>query len=68
MTAFGFILAALLVIVACIKSDRVRAWRESLNPSAPEVPDSAFVAARILLLVLAAAVVYANVQVMVLSE
>ncbi len=48
MSIITFALAAVLIAMACIKADRVRAWRESLNPSAPDIPDAAFVAARIL--------------------
>ncbi|MGW0189838.1 hypothetical protein ACWDV7_29345 [Streptomyces sp. NPDC003362] len=48
-----FVLAALLTLMACVKARRVRSWRESLNPSAPEVPDAAFVVARIALIGLA---------------
>jgi hypothetical protein len=68
MTAFGFVLAGVCVLMACIKADRVRTWRSNLNPSAPDIPDSAFVVARITLLVMAGLVVYANVQVMALSD
>ncbi|MFF5370649.1 hypothetical protein [Streptomyces sp. NPDC013187] len=49
-----FVLAALLLLMACVKAQRVRSWRESLNPSAPEVPDAAFVVARIVLIAMAA--------------
>ncbi|MFE1327921.1 hypothetical protein [Streptomyces sp. NPDC058741] len=49
MSVIIFALAAVLIAMACIKADRVRSWRESLNPAAPELPDAAFVAARILL-------------------
>lgn len=28
-----FVLAAVLLAMACVKADRVRAWRESLNRS-----------------------------------
>ncbi|MFD5041689.1 hypothetical protein ACFWNI_32060 [Streptomyces sp. NPDC058377] len=43
------VLAAGLVAMGCVKADRVRRWRESFNPSAPELPDSAFVVARVAL-------------------
>ncbi|MFI2719906.1 hypothetical protein ACH5AI_26780 [Streptomyces collinus] len=49
-----FVLAALLLLMACVKAQRVRSWRESLNPSAPEAPDAAFVVARIVLIAMAA--------------
>ncbi|CAL9432256.1 hypothetical protein SUDANB105_02062 [Streptomyces sp. enrichment culture] len=50
LSVISFVLAALLILMACVKAQRVRSWRESLNPSAPEVPDAAFVAARIALI------------------
>jgi len=56
------VLAAVLVAMACLKADRVRAWREGVNPSAPAVPDGAFVLARVVLLSIAAAGVYTAVQ------
>lgn len=40
LTIFLFVLAALLVLMTCIKADRVRSWREALNPSAPDLPDA----------------------------
>ncbi|MFJ8887017.1 hypothetical protein ACIRJR_26930 [Streptomyces sp. NPDC102402] len=49
MAALLFVLAAGLVAMSCVKADRVRGWRESFNPSAPGLPDSAFVAARVVL-------------------
>ncbi|MGW0086347.1 hypothetical protein [Streptomyces sp. NPDC003393] len=49
----SFVLSAVLVAMACGKA-RVRAWRTSINPSAPEVADASFTVARILLLVMAA--------------
>ncbi|MFJ5034614.1 hypothetical protein ACIQB5_42700 [Streptomyces sp. NPDC088560] len=54
--------AAVLLAMACVKADRVRAWRDSINPSAPEVPDSAFVAARVVLVTMAGIGVYTAVQ------
>ncbi|MEU8971542.1 hypothetical protein AB0D11_20115 [Streptomyces monashensis] len=45
--------AAVLLAMACVKADRLRAWRESINPSAPEVPDSAFAVARVVLVTMA---------------
>ncbi|MEU0602130.1 hypothetical protein ABZ484_28390 [Streptomyces sp. NPDC006393] len=58
MATTSFILSAVLVAMACVKASRVRAWRTSINPSAPEVTDSSFVVARILLLVMAVLGVY----------
>ncbi|MEU6918147.1 hypothetical protein [Streptomyces olindensis] len=62
LTVFIFVLSALLILMACIKADRVRSWRESANPSAPEIPDSAFTAARVLLVVMAVAGVVVGFQ------
>ncbi|MER6344200.1 hypothetical protein ACWC10_07295 [Streptomyces sp. NPDC001595] len=62
MSVLLFVLAALLILMACVKADRVRGWRESLNPSAPELPDAAFVVARITLVVMAVACVVVGVQ------
>jgi hypothetical protein len=56
------VLAAVLVAMACVKADRVRAWREGINPSAPEVPDGAFVLARVVFLSIAGLGVYTAVQ------
>ncbi|MEU3826248.1 hypothetical protein AB0F36_13130 [Streptomyces sp. NPDC029080] len=68
LTILGFVLSAVLIAMACVKADRVRAWRESLNPSAPEVPDAAFVLARILFLGMAAVGVYNGFQGIALSD
>ncbi|MFJ5264633.1 hypothetical protein ACIQAC_29665 [Streptomyces sp. NPDC088387] len=68
MTVFSFALAAVMLAAACIPADRVRGWRESVNPSAPELPDSAFVVARIVFVVMAGLVVYATINVMRLSN
>lgn len=57
-----FVLAAVLLLMACVKADRVRYWRESVNPSAPEVPDAAFVAARFALIGVAIAGVVVGIQ------
>lgn len=57
-----FVLAALLLLMACVKADRVRGWRQSLNPSAPEIPDAAFFVARLLLIGTAVACVVSGVQ------
>ncbi|WP_171117765.1 MULTISPECIES: hypothetical protein [Streptomyces] len=57
-----FVLSALLILMACLKADRVRRWRESVNPSAPEIPDAAFVVARITLIGVAVACVVSGVQ------
>ncbi|MFI8950812.1 hypothetical protein ACIGO6_30360 [Streptomyces sp. NPDC053750] len=62
LTVFLFVLAALLVLMACIKADRVRSWRESLNPSAPELPDAAFVVGRVILVAMAVTCVVVGFQ------
>jgi hypothetical protein len=58
MIALSFGIAAVLLLAACVKADRVRGWRQSLNPSAPDVPDAAFVAGRVIFLVLAGVMVF----------
>ncbi|WBO63483.1 hypothetical protein [Streptomyces camelliae] len=45
-----------------MKSDRVRSWRETLNPSAPPVSNTDFVIARALLLGMAAIGIYYGFQ------
>jgi hypothetical protein len=44
----GLFLSAVLLAMACVKADRGRAWRTRIGPSAPELPDGAFVLPRIL--------------------
>ncbi|RFC71972.1 hypothetical protein [Streptomyces sp. AcE210] len=58
MIALSFGIAAVLLLAACVKADRVRGWRQSLNPSAPDLPDAAFVAGRVIFLVLAGVMVF----------
>lgn len=62
LTTLTFALAALLLLMACAPAGRVRSWRQSLNPSAPELPDAAFVVARITLVVMAATCTGVGVQ------
>ncbi|HZF87358.1 hypothetical protein [Streptomyces sp.] len=62
LSVFLFVLAALLLLMACVKADRVRGWRESLNPSAPDIPDAAFVVARLALLGVAVGCVVTGVR------
>ncbi|GEC06384.1 hypothetical protein SSP24_40390 [Streptomyces spinoverrucosus] len=57
-----FVLSALLILMACLKADVIRRWRESVNPSAPEIPDAAFVVARITLIGVAVACAVSGVQ------
>ncbi|MFD9290703.1 hypothetical protein ACFWBV_20940 [Streptomyces sp. NPDC060030] len=59
-----FLLAAGLIAMGYVKADRVRRWRGSFNPSAPEIPDSAFVAARVVLFGMAGLGIYSALQFM----
>ncbi|MFJ9869186.1 hypothetical protein [Streptomyces sp. NPDC101165] len=62
LNVLGLALTAVLLAMACVKADRVRAWRSSINPSAPDLPDSAFVVARVVFVTLAGLGVYTAVQ------
>jgi hypothetical protein len=62
LTFLLFAGSAVLVLMACAKADRVRAWRESVNPSAPPVGDIDFVIARVALLGMAALGIYFGFQ------
>ncbi|MEV7815930.1 hypothetical protein AB0P05_35290 [Streptomyces flaveolus] len=62
LNLLGLVLSAVLLAMACVKADRVRAWRTSVNPSAPAPPDSAFVVARLIFLSLAGIGVYMTVH------
>src|SRR5882757_5505447 len=62
MNLFVLVLAAVLLAMACVKADRVRAWRDGINPSAPEVPDAAFTVARVILVTMAGVGVYTSIQ------
>ncbi|MEU6394980.1 hypothetical protein [Streptomyces sp. NPDC046939] len=53
-----FVLAAVLVAMVCVKADRVRSVRRRTHPSGGDLPASAFVAARTVLLVMAALCVW----------
>ncbi|MEU9063099.1 hypothetical protein AB0D13_30605 [Streptomyces sp. NPDC048430] len=64
LTVVVLVLATGLVAMGCVKADRVRGWRESFNPSAPEVPDSAFVVARVVLFGMAGIGVFSAFQFM----
>lgn len=64
MVVLLLVLAAGLVAMGCVKADRVRRWRRSFNPSAPELPDSAFVAARVVLFGMAGVGVFSAFQFM----
>ncbi|MET9847863.1 hypothetical protein [Streptomyces ossamyceticus] len=58
LNVLGLVLAAVFLAMACVKADWVRGWRERLNPGAEEVPDAAFIAARIMFVVMAGLLVY----------
>lgn len=62
LNVLGLILSAVLLAMACVKADRVRAWRAGINPSAEELPDAAFVAARVVFVALAGVGIYLCVQ------
>ena len=62
LTVLGLILSAALLAMACVKADRVRAWRSSINPSAEELPDAAFTAARVILVTAAGIGIYLAIQ------
>lgn len=54
--------------MGCVTKTRVRAVRHALNPSAPELPDAAFVVGRIVLLGLAGVGVFTTIQLMDTSD
>ncbi|WP_405619818.1 hypothetical protein [Streptomyces sp. NBC_00076] len=62
LNILGLLLAAVFLGMACVRSQRVRAWRAAVNPSAEEVPDSAFTVARVTFVALAGICVYMAVQ------
>jgi hypothetical protein len=62
LNVFVLVLSAVLLAMACVKADRVRAWREGINPSAPEVPDASFTVARVVLVAMAGFGVYTALQ------
>ncbi|MET7516265.1 hypothetical protein ABZS88_22835 [Streptomyces sp. NPDC005480] len=68
MLVISFGIATALLLAACVKADRVRGWRQSLNPSAPEVPDAAFVVARVIFLVLAGVMVFEGFNLLKVSS
>jgi hypothetical protein len=68
LNVLGLCLSAVLLAMACVKADRVRSWRASINPSAEELPDSAFVVARVIFLTLAGFGIYTSVQTMGVAD
>ncbi|MGW2745698.1 hypothetical protein [Streptomyces sp. NPDC001450] len=68
MSVLIFVGSALLALMACVRADRVRAWRGALNSSTPDIPDSAFAVARVLLLGMAAAGVFVGFQTLAVAD
>ncbi|MFI5674515.1 hypothetical protein [Streptomyces cellulosae] len=68
LNVLGLVLSAGLLAMACVKADRVRAWRARVNPSAEELPDAAFVVARVALVATAGVGVYLSVQAFGVSD
>ncbi|WP_030749373.1 hypothetical protein [Streptomyces sp. NRRL S-31] len=68
ITVILFVMSAVLIAMTCVRADRVRSWREAVNPTAPEVPDSAFTAARVTFLVMAAFGIYYGFQSISLAD
>jgi hypothetical protein len=62
LNALGLVLSAALLAMACVKADRVRAWRAGINPSAPDLLDVAFTVARVIFVTLAGIGIYTAVQ------
>ncbi|MFB7165344.1 hypothetical protein [Streptomyces sp. NPDC056242] len=62
MSMISFALAAVLLLAACVKADRVRAWRHAFNPSGDELPDAAFTVGRVVFVVLAGVVAFSGFQ------
>ncbi|WP_461063057.1 hypothetical protein [Streptomyces pseudoechinosporeus] len=62
MNVLTLVLSAVLLAMACIKADRIRAWRAGINPSAEELPDAFFVVARVALVAMAGTGIYLSVQ------
>ncbi|WP_216589786.1 hypothetical protein [Streptomyces brasiliscabiei] len=62
LTVLGLILSVLLLAMACVKADWIRAWRARIDPSAEQLPDSAFTAARVTLITMATVGIYLAVQ------
>ncbi|MER5552739.1 hypothetical protein ABT001_13825 [Streptomyces sp. NPDC002793] len=63
----ALILAVGLVAMGCVKAERVRGWRTFSNPSAPEISDSVFVLARVVLFGTAAVCVFSGFRLLAVS-
>ncbi|GDY77528.1 hypothetical protein SAV31267_070130 [Streptomyces avermitilis] len=68
MTTICFALAVVMAAAGCVKADRVRAWRHGFNPSADELPSSAFVAGRAVFFVLAGIMAFQGFQLLAVSD
>ncbi|MEV6614493.1 hypothetical protein AB0N31_11580 [Streptomyces sp. NPDC051051] len=68
LNILGLALSAVLLAMACIKADRVRAWRTRFHPSGEELPDGAFVVGRVTLVAAACAGVFLAVQGFAVSD
>ncbi|ROP50627.1 hypothetical protein [Streptomyces sp. PanSC9] len=62
LNVLGLVLSAVLLAMACVRADRMRGRRTSVDPPAPEIPDAAFVVARVVLVTLAGLGVHTAVQ------
>ncbi|MFF9154016.1 hypothetical protein ACF1AB_17495 [Streptomyces sp. NPDC014846] len=62
LNVLGLVLSAVLLAMACVRADRVRGRRTSVDPPAPEIPDAAFVVARVVLVTPAGLGVHTAVQ------
>ncbi|MGW0791046.1 hypothetical protein ACWD04_23080 [Streptomyces sp. NPDC002911] len=67
LSVIVIVLAAGLVAMGCVKAERVRGWRASFDPSAPEISDSAFVVARVILFGAAAVGVFSGFRLLAVS-
>jgi hypothetical protein len=62
LNLLSLVLSAVFLATACVKADRVRAWRSRINPSAEELSDAAFTAARVILVLMAGIGIYLATQ------
>ncbi|MFI6626960.1 hypothetical protein [Streptomyces sp. NPDC050528] len=62
LNIIGLGVSGVLLAMACVKADRVRAWRAGINPSAPEVSDASFTVARVALGAMAGVGIWTCVQ------
>lgn len=62
MNVLSLVLAAVFLVMACVKADWVRAWRSHINPSAEELSDAAFTTVRVILVLMAGIGIYLAIQ------